>query len=240
MRRVPAPILISLCALLVGACAAAPDPAGERLRQVMEINVTPVAMKEGEAEVSYSAEVILARAEGHFNDKEYAEAAQEYNRFMELHAAHPWGAYALFRKGLSYERQAKTPDRDPGYPEQARQAFANLVANYPNSPALADARAHLAWADNQLALHELGVARFYRRTHRPHSALERLNHLFEQYSDTAAARSARFLLGQVMEEIKDPDGARAAYEAFLSNPGDDATPRTLRRAQKALVRLRGG
>ena len=223
-----------LIVLLLGACATVPDQTGGELRQTMGIDVTP--QDAGDApEVSYSAEVLMSRAEGYFQSKEFDQAAQEYARFLELHATHPWASYALYREGECYVRQVKTPDREPALPKKARQAFENLIANYPDSPAVPHAREQRDWSVEQLALHDLGIARFYLRTHRAPAALERLNKLSEEFAETDAALDARLELGQALEDTGDLDGAMAAYESFLALP--DRDPKRRAAAQKARARL---
>lgn len=222
--------------LLAGGCAAFTEPSGERLRAAMGIDVTPAEVTDTPPQVSYSAEVLLSRAEGYYRERRFAEAAETYGRFMELHATHPWASYALFREGMSNVHQIRTADRDPTFAQQARQAFENLIANYPDSPAVPDAREQLAWALDQLARHELGIARFYLRTGRPQAALARLEHLREAYPDTPSARAALLDLGHARERTGDPTGAMDAYQAYLEAPESD---QHRVEAREALRRLTG-
>lgn len=219
------------------ACASFTEPSGEVLRQSMGIDVKPEKVGDEAPQISYSAEVLMARAEGYFRQRRFAEAAETYGRFMELHAAHPWAPYALFRQGMSYVHQIKTADRDPTFAQKARQAFENLIANYPGSDPVTYAQEELAWAIDQLASHELGIADFYLRTDRPAAALARLEDLRRSYPDTPAARTALYLMGRAKEETGDTEGAVAAYQAFLESPD---TERNRARAQRALNRLMGG
>ena len=54
-----------LAALLGSACSSFSEPAGERLKTSMGIEVAPIVFTIDETpEVSYAAEVLLARAEG--------------------------------------------------------------------------------------------------------------------------------------------------------------------------------
>jgi outer membrane assembly lipoprotein YfiO len=226
-----------LLTLPLAACAPFTEPSGKVLRDAMGIDVKPEQVGEEAPQISYSAEVLMARAEGYFRQRRFAEAADAYGRFMELHAAHPWAPYALFRQGMSYIHQIRTADRDPSFAQKARQAFENLIANYPGSAPVSYAHEQLAWCIDQLASHELGIADFYLRTHRPEAALTRLEDLRRTYPETPSARTALFLLGRAREEAGDTQGAVAAYQAFLESPD---TERNRVRAQKALDRLVGG
>jgi outer membrane assembly lipoprotein YfiO len=223
--------------LLATACASFTEASGERLRAEMGIDVTPAPVTDTPPQVSYSAEVLLSRAEGYFRERRFGEAAETYGRFMELHATHPWASYALFREGMSQVHRIRTADRDPTFAQKAKQDFENLIANYPDSPAVPYAREQLAWATDQLARHELGIAQFYLRTHRAPAALGRLNHLLETYPDTPSARAALFDLARAREATGDTQGALAAYEEFLRAPD---TEHRERRAREAMHRLMGG
>ncbi|MBI5136619.1 MAG: outer membrane protein assembly factor BamD [Nitrospirae bacterium] len=226
-----------LLPLLCAACASFHDPDSDRLRGAMEITVTPAKMGENPPEVSYSAEVIMSRAEGYFGEKQFAEAAQEYGRFMELHATHEWAPYALYQQGVSLMLQVKTADREPALNRQALQAFDNLIVNYPQSAAVDDATRRRDQVRERLAEHELGVARFYLRTDRAQSALSRLDYLMQNYPGTAIAGAAWFEMGQALAATGDAAGAANAYRRFLEGNPD---PKRAAKAHKALAGLETG
>lgn len=232
-RRLAAALFL---AVPLAACAPFTEPSGKVLRDAMGIDVKPEQVGDEAPQISYSAEVLMARAEGYFRERRFAEAADTYARFMELHAAHPWAPYALFREGMSYVHEIRTSDRDPTFAQKARQAFENLIANYPGSAPVSYAHEQLAWCIDELASHELGIADFYLRTHRPEAALARLEDLRRTYPETPSARAALYLLGRAKEQTGDKEGAVAAYQAFLASPDTEGNRV---RAQKALDRLAG-
>jgi outer membrane assembly lipoprotein YfiO len=234
--RIPAFLAL---ALLLGAVACSPfvEPSGRILREAMGIDVTPAQVGESAPQVSYSAEVLLSRAEGYYQDRRFAEAADTYARFMELHATHAWAPYALYQEGMSYVHQIRTDDRDPSFAQKARQAFENLIANYPASDPVSYAKDELKVTLDRLADHELGIARFYLRTDRPQSARTRLEQLEKDYPDTPTAKAALFDLGRALERTGDPAGAADAYREYLAAPESDTRKR---QAESALARLTGG
>lgn len=226
-------------ALLLAAAACAPfvEPHGRLLREAMGIDVTPAPVGDTPPQVSYSAEVLLSRAEGYYQGKRFADAADTYARFMELHAAHRWAPYALYQEGMSYVHQIRTDDRDPTFAQKARQAFENLIANYPDSDPVPYAKEELAVTLNRLANHELGIARFYLRTDRPAAARTRLEQLRRDYPGTPSAQAALFDLGRALERTGDAAGAADAYREYLAAPESD---RRRHQAEQALGRLAGG
>jgi len=222
--------------LLAAACAPLNEPTGRLLRESMGIDVKPAQVGETPPQVSYSAEVLLSRAEGYYRERRFSDAADAYARFMELHAAHPWAPYALYQEGMSYLHQIRSDDRDPTFAQKARQAFENLISNYPDSNPVSYAREELTKTLDHLAAHELAIARFYLRTDRDQAALARLEDLRKSFPDTASARSALFDLGQARERTGDAAGAADAYRAYLEDP--DSPARKLQ-ARQALARLKG-
>jgi len=230
-------LILSAATLLLSACFTGKDMRDGDLRDLRGIDITPAKVDTiNPPEVSYSAEVLLARGEGYFIKKAYVEAAQEYQRFMELHATHPWAPYALYRQGLAYVAQIKSPDREPALATQARHTFENLIANYPDSAPVPQAAVQLTWVIDQLALHELFIARFYLRTGRPQAALGRLEYLRQNYPAAASARTVWFEIAQAREGVGDTDGAVSAYQQFLHDLEGASNPRRTQ-AENALTRL---
>ncbi len=231
-------VLSIIVATLLSACSSFTEPNGERLKADMGIDVTPILFATGEVpEVSYSAEVILGRAEGFYQERQFEDAALEYGRFIDLHATHPWAPYALFRQGMCYVHQVKSSDRDAGLTLRARQVFENLLANYPDSPAVAAATEQRDAILNRLAEGELEVARFYIRTHRPDAALARLDYLMTTYPDTPTAQNAWYDKGRALALKGDTEGAVAAYTRFLDSSPAARDDKRRKRVEKALNKL---
>jgi outer membrane assembly lipoprotein YfiO len=236
------PFLSALAAALLFAAACSPfvEPNSRVLREAMGIDVTPAQVGDTPPQVSYSAEVLLSRAEGYYQDRRFADAADTYARFMELHAAHRWAPYALYMEGMSYVHQIRTDDRDPSFAQKARQAFENLIANYPDSDPVSYAKDELKVTLDRLASHELGIARFYLRTHLPEAAKTRLEQLRKDYPDTPSADAALFDLGRALEATGDPAGAADAYRQYLASTPESESDGFKRKAEEALGRLTGG
>ncbi|MDH4228302.1 MAG: outer membrane protein assembly factor BamD [Nitrospirota bacterium] len=217
LPRLPLVSLL-LLTLLASGCATYKDESARALRETMGIDVKPVHTAEGvQTKITYSAEEIMANAEGHYRLRQFPEAVDEYGRFMELHTTHPWAPYAQFQKGVSWVRQFRSGDRDPTIPFKAGAEFDRLIANYPGSPPEAQARVWRKWADEQLAIHTLSIARFYLRTGRFDPALGRLQELAETYPDTAAAADGAYYTARVLAKSGKPDEAAQAYQRFIDS-----------------------
>ncbi len=235
MRR----LFLPLAAVLICAgCTSFTEPNGERIKTEMGIDITPISFATDETpDVSYSAEVILARAEGYYREREFEDATREYGRFLDLHATHPWAPFALFRKGMSYVGQVKTTDHDTSLTKKALQSFNNLIANYPDSVAIPEATLQRDLALGWLAEGELRVAQFYIRTHRPDAALGRLHYLMEHYPDSPSADKGWYDMGRAMADSGDVNGALDAYQHYLYDTATDPSDKQRAKAEKAVSEL---
>jgi len=142
------------------------------------------------------------------------------NRFIRLHPQHPDVDYAYYVKGLSaFNKNTGILDRffatDPSKRDMtsAREAyadFAQLLARYPNSEYVPDARQRMLYLRNVLARAELHVADFYLRTGAYVAAANRARYVIENYNQSDAVPDA---LAITIE---------ANYKLGLSEPANDS------------------
>ncbi|MBQ27206.1 MAG: hypothetical protein CMH81_03570 [Nitrospiraceae bacterium] len=137
--------------------------------------------------VAYDPTIIMKRAEGFFERKEFAEAVVEYDHFLDLHKDHRLTPYALYKTALSYVNQVQTIDRDPEPVIKARRSLERLFTNFPGSRYEADARAIHKTCYGLMAKQEVYVGRFYFRTGGYLAALHRLEDVIKEYPDAPEA-----------------------------------------------------
>jgi outer membrane protein assembly factor BamD len=104
--------------------------------------------------------------------------------------------YAYYLKGLvNYNRDigfidrflpTDTSQRDPGSAREAYGNFSELVKRFPGSRYLADARQRMITLNNNLAMHEVHVARFYLKRKAYVAAASRASGVIEKYPRTPA------------------------------------------------------
>jgi outer membrane protein assembly factor BamD len=135
------------------------------------------------------------------------EAQLRYRDFANRFPSDPNRPYALMMLGKCHFEQGRGPGRDLTPMREARAAFEQVVELFPDSPHTAEARELLAACLEDLAGHELEVARYYLRSGRPEGARLRLQYLIASYPNTEAAREAAPILDQVSGVP--PDGAPA-------------------------------
>lgn len=142
------------------------------------------------------------------------------NRFIRLHPAHPDVDYAYYIKGLAaYHKNSGLMDRlftsDPSKRDMTsmREAYADfgqLLARYPNSDYVPDARQRMIHLRNILARAELNVADYYLRRGAHVAAANRARYVVENYNQSDAVPDALAI------------GIEANYKLGLIEPANDS------------------
>jgi outer membrane protein assembly factor BamD len=143
------------------------------------------------------------------------EAQLRYRDFSNRFPSDPARAYALLMLGKCNFQQHRGPERDLAPVREAAQAFRQVVQLFPDAPQAKEAGELYAQCQEDLATHELRIARYYAQTLSWEGAWQRLNFLFQNYPDTKAARDAQPLLEQVK---------KVREEAGLTSPTPAPTP----------------
>jgi outer membrane protein assembly factor BamD len=104
-------------------------------------------------------------------EKQPAEAAQEFARFVEHYGEHDLADDAAFQAAFIDYRLSRDKNRERAAAERARLAFEEFLIRYPQSEKVPEAR-HLAgvlrrWESERL----LVAARYYEKTNQPGPAL---------------------------------------------------------------------
>lgn len=126
-----------------------------------------------------------------------AEAQVRYKDFATRFPNDPHRPYALLMLGRTYLQQAKGPQRDLTPIRQAAESFQQVVTLFPTSPEAEEARTLLARCREDLATHELAVARYYLGVGATEGARNRLKYLLRNYPETDAAREGEALLQHI-------------------------------------------
>jgi len=164
------------------------------------------------SETSAQTQLDVAYAYYKNDDAESAIAAAE--RFIKLNPRNPYVDYAYYLKGLvNYNRDigfidrylpTDTSQRDPGSAREAYDNFDELIRRFPKSRYVADARLRMVALKNNLAMHEVHVARYYLKRGAYVAAVNRATEVIEKYQRTPAVPYAL----QVMREAYDNLGMK--------------------------------
>ncbi|NLO80599.1 MAG: outer membrane protein assembly factor BamD [Xanthomonadaceae bacterium] len=147
----------------------------------------------------------------YFKNDEWDAAISAADRFMRLNPTHPRVDYALYMRAsanmerggnfISRKFRLNRALRDPAPLRQALADFQRLVIDHPDSIYSKDARVRIAALRNQLAEHELAVARFYQSRSAYVAAANRAKTILTEYQDTPAVEPALAILVEAYEHL---------------------------------------
>jgi outer membrane protein assembly factor BamD len=165
--------------------------------------------------LALQAQLEIAYAYYRFGEHESAISAAD--RFIKLHPTHEGVAYAYYLRGLVRYNQGRTffhnvfpRDMAQMDQERLRKAFSDfrqVVAEHPDSRYADDARQRLTYLRNQMAAHELSVARFYFSRSAYTAVVNRVDYLLGHYDGTPAVADALALQARAYEELGMPEVA---------------------------------
>jgi len=148
----------------------------------------------------YAMQSQLNIAYAYYRQDEPDPAMAAIERFIKLHPDHPAVAYALYLKGLVSFNQnmgffarflpTDNSQRDPGSTHESYNHFAELIRRFPDTDYAADARLRMFYLRNNLARHELHVARYYMDRGAYLAAANRAQYVVEHYQYTPAVQDA--------------------------------------------------
>ena len=131
----------------------------------------------------------------------YTEAELRYKDFSNRFPSDPNRAYALLMLAKCSIAQDRGPMRDLAPVHQATDSLKQVLQLFPSSPYAVEAKALLAKCLDELAMHELIIARYYANVHAWVGARQRLDYLLANYPDTDVAAQAKPLLDKVERMI---------------------------------------
>ena len=163
-----------------------------------------------------------------WEEPESAIAAAD--NFIKQHPRHPNVDYVYYMRGLVNYNIGQTLfskylPTDPGMrdPKALREAFhyfSKLVERFPNSKYSADGRKRMLFTRNNLAEHEIHVARFYLQRDAYVAASKRANYVIENFQKTPAVEEALLLLVEVYNKMGMEDLAADSQRVYELNYGD--------------------
>jgi outer membrane protein assembly factor BamD len=166
-------------------------------------------------------------AYAHYRADEPEAAIAAADRFIKLYPQNPYVDYAYYLKGLvNYNRSVGFLDRyvptdasqrDPGSALDAFVDFSALVERFPDSRYAEDARQRMLYLRNNLAKHELNVARYYMRRGAYLAAANRANYVIERFQRTSAVESALEVLVDAYTALDKPELAADAKRVLVLN-----------------------
>ena len=148
----------------------------------------------------YAMQSQLDIAYAYYKNGEPESAISAADRFIRLHPRNPYVDYAYYLKGVvNFTRNLSfvsrflptdTSQRDPSAVLESFKDFETLVRKFPQSQYAEDARRRMYYLRNNLASHEVHVARYYMRKKAWLAAANRAKRVVEQFQRTPAVAEA--------------------------------------------------
>lgn len=175
--------------------------------------------------LALQAQLDIAYAYYRYGEDESAIAACD--RFIKLHPTHEAVAYAYYLRGLIRYNQGRSFvndifPRDMARMDQQRlrkafDDFSTVVDRFPNSDYAADARKRMVHLRNQMARHELEVARFYFKRSAYAAVINRIDYLVSHYDGAPAVADALALQIRAYRRLDMADMARDTRRVLAAN-----------------------
>jgi outer membrane protein assembly factor BamD len=138
----------------------------------------------------YAKRALIMQAYTHHQVKEYPEARDAAQRFLDFYPGDEDAPYALYLMALSYYDQIDDVGRDQGITFQALTGMRDVIETYPDSEYARSAILKFDLAFDQLAAKEMEVGRYYlKRRHYP-AAINRFRVVVEDFQTTTHTAEA--------------------------------------------------
>ena len=133
---------------------------------------------------------VIMQAFANHKAKQYEEARDAAERYIEYYPSDEDSAYAQYIIALSYYDQIEDVGRDQQVTAKALEAFKTLMVNYPNSEYVKAAELKFDLAFDHLAGKEMEVGRYYLKRQQFPAAINRFSLVVEEYQTSSYTAEA--------------------------------------------------
>ncbi len=177
-----------------------------------------------------AAQTQLDIAYAYYKNGDPDSAIAAADRFIKINPRNTHVDYAFYLKGLvNYNRgigfidrflPTDTSQRDPGSARDAYENFAELIRRFPASKYLYDARLRMIALKNNLAMHEVHVARYYMKRKAYIAAANRASEVIKKYQRTPAMPYALQVLQEAYTQLGMQNLAQDVKQVYTQNYPD--------------------
>lgn len=162
-----------------------------------------------------------------FQQKDYLGVISAADRFIRLNPQSPSVEYASYARGVAnmeenYEgliryTSLKQAHRDVNYLKIAYQDFADFIRRYPSSQYAVDAAQRMKFINQELAEHEMEIARFNLKRKAWVAAIERSQWIIEHYPNTPQVPEALATVVYGYNQLNDATTAKQYTDVLKMN-----------------------
>jgi outer membrane protein assembly factor BamD len=148
------------------------------------------------------------------------QAGQAYEDWRTFFPTDQLADDALLKVAETEMRQMGLSDRDISHARKAEQRLKALIQRYPQSELRPTVEEHLREVQDNLAMHNLQVARFYGARYENRKVglkgeQDRLREIVEKYPNFCLMDEVLFRLGSTFQEEEEPDEAAKLYQQLV-------------------------
>jgi len=180
----------------------------------------------------YAKRALIMQAYTHHRAKEYPEARDAAQRYLDFYPGDEDAPYALYLMALSYYDQIDDVGRDQGITFQALQGMRDVIETYPDSEYSRSAMLKFDLAFDQLAAKEMEVGRYYLKQRHYTAAINRFRVVVQDFQTTSHTAEALHRLVECYLALGLTDEAQTAGAIlgynYQSSPFYDDTFRLLK------------
>lgn len=138
----------------------------------------------------FAKRALIMQAYTHHKAKEYPEARDAAQRYLDFYPGDEDAPYALYLMALSYYDQIDDVGRDQGVTFQALSGMRDVIETYPDSEYARSAILKFDLAFDQLAAKEMEVGRYYLKRGHYTAAINRFRSVVADYQTTTHTAEA--------------------------------------------------
>jgi outer membrane protein assembly factor BamD len=161
----------------------------------------------------YNEEAELKIAHAQYLNGNYPETIVALTDFQRRHPTSPELPFVGYYLGMCYAQQIRTLDRDQTATQNALNYFLTVSQQYPDSPFAELAREQVARCRENLAQHEMYIAKFYAGHGNDKAAEIRLLTMASRYGDTDAGAEGLLRLAHLYDRHQQQQYEALAYQA---------------------------
>jgi outer membrane protein assembly factor BamD len=148
------------------------------------------------------------------------QAAQAYQDWLTFFPTATLSDRVMLKMAEAEMRQMGLPDREVPHARKAEQRLKALLQQFPNTTLRPQVEARLHEVQENLAMHEMTVARFYQSRYEHgegglKGAQNRLNEIITKYDGTCLYDEALFRQGYLYIQIEEPDEAAKYFTRLV-------------------------
>ncbi|NHB77086.1 outer membrane protein assembly factor BamD [Rhodobacter calidifons] len=158
----------------------------------------------------FAKRALIMQAFTHHKARQYPEARDAAQRFLDFYPGDEDAPYALYLMALSYYDQIDDVGRDQGVTFQALKGMRDVIETYPDSEYARSAMLKFELAFDQLAAKEMEVGRYYLKRRHYAAAINRFRTVVADFQTTSHTAEALHRLVEAYLALGLTDEAQTA------------------------------